>query len=156
MEAARPAIEADLGRLTELARGAVAELTGHRGGAVWRRREARREPLEASLGASLADPDQLVVAGTIDGVVVGYGVVRREALPDGGSLAVVDDLYVEPGARGVGVGEVVMDALIAWAEARGCIGVDSLALPGDRETKNFFETFGLVARAIVVHRPLGR
>ena len=25
---------------------------------------------------------------------------------------------------------------------------------GDRATKNFFETFGLVARGIVVHRPL--
>jgi hypothetical protein len=32
--------------------------------------------------------------------------------------------------------------------------VDSLALPGDRHTKNFFEAFGLVARAIVVHKTL--
>jgi hypothetical protein len=48
-----------------------------------------------------------------------------------------------------------MDAIVAWAEAAGCVGIDSLALPGNRETKNFFETFGLVARAIVVHRPLG-
>ena len=38
------------------------------------------------------------------------------------------------------------------AAAQGCFGVDSLALPGDRHTKNFFESFGLVARAIVVHR----
>ena len=27
-------------------------------------------------------------------------------------------------------------------------------LPGMRDSKNFFETFGLVARAIVVHRSL--
>jgi hypothetical protein len=32
--------------------------------------------------------------------------------------------------------------------------MDSLALPGDRATKNFFESFGLKARAIVVHRSL--
>ena len=32
--------------------------------------------------------------------------------------------------------------------------MDSLALPGDRATKNFFETHGLVARAITVHRRL--
>ena len=47
-----------------------------------------------------------------------------------------------------------MDDLVAWCRDRGCVGVDSLALPGDRATKNFFESFGLVARAIVVHRPL--
>ena len=47
-----------------------------------------------------------------------------------------------------------MDALIEWCRAQGCFGVDSLALPGDRHTKNFFESFGLVARAIVVHRSL--
>ena len=43
---------------------------------------------------------------------------------------------------------------MAWAKRWGCIGVDSLALPGDRDTKNFFETHGLVARAITVHRTL--
>jgi GNAT superfamily N-acetyltransferase len=155
VEASRPAVEADLDRLAELARAAVEELSAERGGAVWRRREARREPLESSLRAALDDDRQLVVSGTIDGVVVGYGIVRLEALDDGGALAIVDDLYVEPGARGVGVGEVIMDTLVAWAEEQGCIGIESLALPGARHTKNFFERFGLVARAIVVHRTLG-
>ena len=54
----------------------------------------------------------------------------------------------------VAVGEVVMDAAVAWARERGCFGIDSVALPGNRETKNFFERFGLTARAIVVHRVL--
>ena len=48
-----------------------------------------------------------------------------------------------------------MDEILVWCRSQGCIGVDSLALPGNRETKNFFESFGLVARAIVVHRSLG-
>jgi GNAT superfamily N-acetyltransferase len=69
-------------------------------------------------------------------------------------LAAVSDLFVDPEARGVGVGEALMDDLVAWARARGCIGVDAMVLPGNRETKNFFETFGLTARAIVVHRAL--
>ena len=66
----------------------------------------------------------------------------------------IEDIYVDPGARAVGLGETLMNHLIDWCRARGCFGVDSLALPGDRDTKNFFESFGLVARAIVVHRPL--
>jgi GNAT superfamily N-acetyltransferase len=75
-------------------------------------------------------------------------------LADGGRLGVVDEVYVDPGARALGVGEVLMADLVAWCRDQGCFGVDSLALPGDRATKNFFESFGLVARAIVVHRPL--
>jgi hypothetical protein len=47
-----------------------------------------------------------------------------------------------------------MNGIVEWCTARGCVGVDGLALPGNRATKNFFETFGLVARAIVVHRRL--
>ena len=54
----------------------------------------------------------------------------------------------------MGIGEAMMDELVAWCAAAGCTGVDSLALPGDRHTKNFFESFGLVARAIVVHKVL--
>ena len=64
------------------------------------------------------------------------------------------DLYVLPDARGVGVGEAMMGLCLDWARRNGCIGLDSMALPGDRHTKNFFESFGLVARAIIVHRRL--
>ena len=76
-------------------------------------------------------------------------------LDDGGRIAELQALYVLPGARGVGVGETLMKAVLAWAEASGAEGVDSVALPGDRATKNFFEQFGLKARAILVHRSLG-
>ena len=48
-------------------------------------------------------------------------------------------------------GDYVSD-LIAWAHEAGAVGIDALALPGDRATKNFFETAGLTARAILVHR----
>ncbi|MDH3754909.1 MAG: GNAT family N-acetyltransferase, partial [Acidimicrobiia bacterium] len=73
----------------------------------------------------------------------------------GSRLAVLEQIYVLPEARGVGVGESIMGEVEAFAQSQGCIGIDSLALPGDRATKNFFETFGLVARAITVHRKLG-
>ena len=151
---ARPAAGADLAALAELAAEAVGELTPERGGAGWRRQSARPVPTDLSLEADLEDEGSHVVAGTIDGTIVGYGVVRAEELLGGGLLGVISDLYTVPGARGVGVGEAVMDALIDWCRQRGCFGVDSLALPGDRHTKNFFESFGLVARAIVVHRSL--
>jgi len=150
----RPATADDLPALAVLATAAIEELTAQRGGAVWRRAQARPVPPDASLQADLDDPDAHVVVGTIDGTPVGYGVVHADELADGSRLGVISDLYTDEGAREVAVGEQVMGALIDWARARGCFGVDSLALPGDRETKNFFESFGLVARAIVVHRRL--
>lgn len=151
---ARPATAADLPALASLATAAVEELTPHRGGAVWRRQLARPLPPDTSLQVDLDDPATHVVVGTIDGTPVGYGVLRVDEMRDGSRLGIISDLFTLEGAREVGVGEDVMGALIAWAGEQGCFGVDSLALPGDRETKNFFESFGLVARAIVVHRPI--
>ena len=154
VEAARPASSDDLPRLVELARAAIAELRPTKGGELWARREARSEPVEKSLAADLANDSALVLAGTIDDAVVGYAVAATEALSDGSLLARVTDLYAEPEAREVGLGEALLDAVIEWATERHCVGIDSLVLPGNRQTKNFFESFGLVARAIVVHRPL--
>jgi GNAT superfamily N-acetyltransferase len=155
MEGARAATTADTERLVELARDGIAELSTQKGGIVWQRHAARTEPLDEGLGADLADPATQVLVGTLDDAVVGYAVTSVEALSDETRLAVVRDLYVEPEARGVGVGACLMDAVLAWATDQGCLGVDALALPGSRATKNFFESFGLVARAIVVHRDLG-
>lgn len=154
-EGVRPATVDDLGRLVQLATDAVDEQRHARGGEVWSRREARRQPAE-SLAADLGDPRRRVIAGMLDDVVVGYGVMCFERLDDGGVLAVVEDLYVEPEARGVGVGEALMEDLVRRADEEGCIGIDALALPGNRATKNFFEAHGLTARAIVVHRSLRR
>lgn len=41
-----------------------------------------------------------------------------------------------------------------WFVGAGCTGVDALALPGARATKNFFEENGFTARLLVVHRRL--
>lgn len=155
-EGARRAVAEDVDVVVALFAVALDELTPHRGGAMWARHEARAEPVATGLEAALADPDQLLVVGTIDGSVVGYAAVRLDPLHGGGTVALLTDVYVLADARGVGVGEAMLELCVDWARERGSVGIDSLALPGDRDTKNFFETFGMVARAIVVHRPLDR
>ena len=47
----------------------------------------------------------------------------------------------------------IAEAIIAWKFGHSD-AVESVALPGNRAAKNFFERFGLVARAIVVQRGL--
>jgi GNAT superfamily N-acetyltransferase len=147
IEAVRAARAEDLPVVEALFRTATDELRQERGGEVWARQTDR--------AAGFRPPDDgLVLVGTVDGIVVGYAVVRIDRMADGGLLAVLTDIYVESAARGVAVGELLLDACVAWATERGCLGIDALALPGMRESKNFFEAAGLVARAIVVHRAL--
>ncbi|HEX2700223.1 MAG TPA: GNAT family N-acetyltransferase [Acidimicrobiales bacterium] len=152
MDAARPAAEADVARLASLCRMALAELEAReRGGPVFVAREARAEPVDVSLRADVADPDVIVVVGCYDEVVLGYATGRTEVLRDGTILGIIPELFVEPDARAVGVGEAMMDQLLDWFRHRRCMGVDSTALPGARETKNFFEESGFTARLLVMH-----
>ena len=153
MEACRPATAGDLGRIAELARAMRAELTPMKGGALWAVREARPEPLEEAYGALLDGDDALLVVGTLDSVVIGFGAVEVETLRSGERLGVITDLFVEPDARAVGVGEALAGDLVEFCAAHRCVGVDALALPGHRAAKNFFEESGFTARAIVMHRP---
>ncbi len=147
MEAARPATDADRPAIEALHRHATTELRAEKGGELWARQTDR------AAGPSWP-ADGLVLAGTIDDVVVGYAIVHAEALADGGVLAVLTDVFVDPGARGVGGGESLLDAVLSWAAERGCVGVDAVALPGMRASKNVYEAAGLVARAYFVHKRL--
>ena len=117
--------------------------------------EGAPEPIDDDLmGALAGEPGRFIVVGLIDATIVGFGAMHLETLHDHDVLAVVTDLYVVKEARGVGVGEAMMDLLLDHAGDAGAVGIDALALPGDRATKNFFERFGLTARAILVHRSL--
>lgn len=131
------------------------ELEPMKGGAIWSRREAHVDPA-AAYASMLEREEAHVVVGTVDDVVIGFGAVELEWLHDGSALGVITDLFVEPGAREVGVGEVLVLDLIAFCERRNCVGIDALALPGHRSTKNFFEDSGFVARALIMHRPTER
>jgi ribosomal protein S18 acetylase RimI-like enzyme len=153
VEAARAATVADVARIAALCRAFAAELIPTRGGAPWAAREARREPLDEAFASLVTAPDAHVVVGTIDGVVVGFGALHLEALDDG-RRGVITELYVEPGARGVGVGEAIAEQLVAFCTAADCTGIDAWALPGQRDAKNFFEGSGFTARLLVMHRPL--
>lgn len=145
----RPAEPGDLPTLVDLARSARREQADNRGGPLLVARHCRPEPLEEAFADAVADPTTGLWAGLVDGVPVGYGLVSAD-----GEIAVIEELHVDPQARAVGVGEAILDAAVAWAAEVGCTGIDAFALPGARETKNFFETFGLTARLLVLHRDL--
>lgn len=154
MEGARLATAGDLPRVVELARELRTELAAYRGGALWALRDGSAEPLDSAFAALLADPHARLVVGTIDEVVVGYAVLVVDELRDGSHLGQIGELFVEPPARGVGTGEAIVVLLADECHAMGCRGIDVVALPGHRATKNFLEAQGFTARALVMHRQL--
>lgn len=170
MESARLAQPCDLEQVAQLWASAEQELIGQRGGQLLARSVTPAEGVRAALTAAVGSPDAVLAVGALDGVVVGFGYGRlaaarptvtgggpqpgRSSDPAPGSMGLIEVLYVEPGARGVGVGEAIVGVLLERFDAFGCVGVDALALPGSREAKAFFETHGFVTRALVMHRPL--
>lgn len=154
MEAVREAILGDQLRLSELADELKASIVGARGGPL----------LLASLGGSaqsafstsvfsehLADDRRRLLVGTLDGSVTGFAACHFVSLDDGTLLGLIDACYVEPEARDMGLGNLLVAAALEWLRLQGCTGVDGTALPGDRQAKGFFETAGFKARMLVMH-----
>ncbi len=154
LESVREATEADGPRICELADELIATVVGQRGGA-----ELMADVLPggtdraglAEITGILADGRGRVVVGSLDRVVVGFATCRvdDQRQPPVGRLGAC---YVEPDARGVGVGRLLLEATVSWLEDQGCRQVDGLALPGDREAKNFYESAGFKARLLTMHR----
>lgn len=152
MEAARVADSGDLARMADLAGAAIEEALPRRGGTALAGRwaTASRQDRLDQLTSALSDPATRMWVGTIDQVAV--GVILAEA--HSGGAGRIPLMYVEPDARGVGVGEAMLDEATVWLAEQGCMTIDVDVLPGDRDTKQFFEAAGMVARLLVMSRSL--
>jgi GNAT superfamily N-acetyltransferase len=153
VEHVRPAAPADLARCAELLAAARQEANGSRGGLLLEALSTGRPTVD---GWAADGQSRLLLVGIFADAIVGLatGPVAEEALPGGRRLGRVDFCYVEPGARQVGVGAALVEELLSWFAVHGCTDVDAPALPGDRDTKQLYETAGFKARLLVLHRPL--
>jgi GNAT superfamily N-acetyltransferase len=143
VERVRRAGPQDSDRCRDLLATARAESATARGGDLL-------VPPDADPSSWLEQPDRVLLVGLFDEVVVGLAAGRVAV----DRIGHVDCCYVETGARGVGVGESLIGGLLGWFGERGCAGVDALALPGDRSTKQLLESAGFKARLLVLHRRL--
>lgn len=150
----RDALASDLPALSDAHRLGHVAVADARGGRLDTLLRGRAEPIEDTFASDLDATDVLVRIGTANDIVVGYCVTVERPLRSGESILEITELWVHEQARRIGVGSALMNAALATAAERGCTGIDARALPGDRQTKNFFESFGLVARTIEVHRSL--
>ncbi|MFV1990189.1 MAG: N-acetyltransferase family protein [Acidimicrobiales bacterium] len=152
--AVRLATTNDLSTLVLLYDQMVAEQASARGGYVWEQTRPPHENSSTRLADAIAAENEWVLLGTYSGVAVGFAALKLQPLRDGDVMGVVQDLFVDPQAREVGVGEVLMNRIIELCRSHNCIGVDAMVLPGNRSAKNFMESHGLKARLIQVHKDL--
>lgn len=150
----RNAVEADIEFLVEATESGRAAIVGVRGGDVELMLTAPSTTFADRYGQAIAVDSQSVVIGEVEGVSVGFARVEAKSTPQGATICHVHELFVFPDARGVGVGAMLLAEIMRFGRSHGCTGIDARALPGDRNTKNFFESFGLVARSLAVHTTL--
>ena len=154
MESVRSATTADIETLSGFAAQLALELTPMRGGALWAAQESRREPLNEAFAELIRSQSACVLIGLLDGAPMGFGVAVLEELNDGTFLGDITEIWVEPEARAIGLGESILGSLSEFCIENGCVGIDARALPGHRQTKNFFEEQGFTARMLKMHKPL--
>ena len=74
------------------------------------------------LGSQLEDPTVLVLVAERDGKVLGYTYAALEGndyMALRGPAGVLHDIVVDPDYRREGVGRMLLDATLAWLDARG-------------------------------------
>lgn len=149
----RPANIDDVDELVALYRALEEEQTALR--PMWRLADGLAEPVDTTFKAILDDDGSRLVVGMIDDVPLGFAWARlEELLPQGeGELvAVIRLIHTDADARGVGIGETMIGAILEHYRASGVTKFDAQVSPGHRDAKNFFEANGFKARLIVMHR----
>ena len=134
----------ELDRMQAIARAGLVDV---RGGAL---RLAECEQVTDWV-AVITDQASVVLVGTLDDAVVSYMVMYLSPEKNRG---VITQAYVEVEARELGLGDTLVEVAIAAVRSAGLAGIEAVALPGDRETKNLYERAGLTARKLTVYKPL--
>ena len=159
----RPYRRTDADDLWELKRGFELGLGSGTGGDDKRAQyeaklteEYRREWLAWVERCVEEDPDCVQVAVAGDGALAGYVFVLPASLAFIWDAAVLNEVYLRPGARGTGVADDLMRAALACARGQE-LPLDRLVLDVDRENdraRAFYDRWGFEHWGEMVSRPL--
>jgi len=149
---ARLAQPDDVSDIERLYVGLAAEQRAIR--SIWPYSDGLPEPVSTSLNTLVERPDGIVVVGLIDGVPLGFLVGFEQPLlapMADRNIGVVQLIFTDHEARGVGVGAAMLHMTMREFRSRGIDLFDARVSPGHRLAKNFFESNGFKARSITMH-----
>jgi GNAT superfamily N-acetyltransferase len=136
----------DAGRLAALMSELIEEVLARRGGKLLLGDDGvgpEREPVATQVDDVLADPVRLALVGTIDKVVIAFALCHYEDVGVPGRRGILDACYVEPGARGVGVGRLLLDTALTWLADRRCRGGGRSGPAGRPRGEELLRGFGV-------------
>lgn len=139
--ALEPLTSADLGRFAEMVVGLYTDDPSETPMDL-----ARAEAQAAAMLAGRAKAHPLLArrAGALEGYAIVVPFYSNEL---GGEVAVLDELYVRPEARGRGTGTALLDALRAWAKARGYTHLELEVNDANPRARRLYERAGMKAYA---------
>jgi predicted N-acetyltransferase YhbS len=111
-----------------------------------------RARIGAHLRASLRHPRMVVIVAGDGGRLLGYATAHVDVHPTmDGALGVLDELFVHPGARRLGVGRALLAEVRGRLVAKGVHGVRAELHPADEDAAAFAFAQGLQRGAQVWH-----
>ncbi len=101
--------------------------------------------LENRLGCVLVAED----AGKVVGMCTGQLVVSTA---EGGPSVLVEDMVIDPGFQGQGLGRALLDAMLQWAGTQGATRLQLLADKNNQAALDFYEHLGWRSTSLVCLR----
>jgi len=111
--------------------------------------ELRGHEILSNLISELLSDDHQYFQALSDGHLAGLAAVRLD-----NETIYFDVFVVDPEFREVGIGDELFSSIVAMDKYKTAKHYESRALPGDRHTKNFFETRKGKARLLIVRGDL--
>lgn len=97
--------------------------------------------------------DMLILMAVVDGVVCGYSLARiicEEPWVDNGTgrMGLFDELYLDESARGLGLGQEMIDRVMNWMEKKEIKRVKLHAYSWNQHAKTLYERNGFKAYVV--------
>ncbi len=97
----------------------------------------------------------LVAEDAAEGLLGVATVTYNLALRYGGEYCQLEELFVDPKARGRNLGGLLIEAVLARAKASGCAECGLYLLPHTENNRPFYEKYGFAAVGAEMRRKLG-
>ena len=135
----------------ERATEATDELVQALAGLVPQLSSSNPPPSREQLAAIVSADACVLFVARVDGRIVGALTLATFPIPTG-VRAWIEDVVVDGGARGHGVGEALSRAAIEEARARGAVTVDLTSRPSREAANRLYQRIGFVRRDTNVYR----
>lgn len=113
-----------------------------------------RDKQERGLRHLLAHPELgRVFVVKMDGHIIGMAsLLFTVSTAEGGPAAILEDVFIDAGHRGTGIGSGLIEQVLRWAQSHGYLRVTLLADRNNAPALRFYERLGFTLSNMLVYR----